>query len=465
MLRASTTVTGTYFINVYHDVPVASVIVDPDLLWNHEYGLLAEGDIVKTVAGALPFKNSTYRKVKDASIPYEGYMEYYGLAGEQVFSQGIAISTAGDFSLDLPQKSFKVRAKAVYGQKTFAAALFPDRPFTEYKSLVVRNCGNDGVWSRVRDGFQSRVLDAYGSEVLHQAWQPVAVYLNGVYWGHMDLRERVDRYFVAQHEGLPLEEADNMDILVGSGSVEWGSNKEFKAMVERLKKSDPANNPEDRAYLDANIDVENLMEYMAFEMFVGNSDIGNTRFYRLHGTDPETGEPYKWKWILYDVDWGFWTAAFNSPWSFTKKDGMGEKYINNTCFMTALKVPEYRDLFLRKLADMFKTFTPEFLSDLLNECVAELHPDTEMKLHFARWAEYHDQMVVGEWPTKEGAAYSYWQSHVNRLHNTFLKRPYLLWAMVKEAFKLSDAEMESYFGPRPEKPDAAWSADDKKWFD
>ncbi len=461
--HASTTVSSTYLINTYHQVPVVSIIVDPDLLWNEEYGLLAEGPNIDK--SKLAFKNSTYRKVKDASIPYEGYMEYYDLDGTQSFSQGIAISTAGDYSLDLPQKSFKVRAKAEYGQKTFAAALFPDRPFTEYKSLVVRNCGNDGAWARVRDGFQSRLLDAYGSEVIHQAWQPVAVYLNGIYWGHMDLRERVDRYFVAQHEGIPMEEADNMDILVGNGAVEWGSNKEFNAMIKRLKNSDPANNPEDRAYLDANVDVENLLEYMAFEMFVGNSDIGNTRFYRLHGIDPETGEPYKWRWILYDVDYGFWVAAFNSPWSYTKEKGMGQKNFNNTCFMTALKVPEYRDMFLKKLADMYKTFTPEFLSNLLNECVAELHPDTEMKLHFARWAEYHDQKVVGEWPTKESSAYTYWQNHVNRLHNTFLKRPYLLWAMVKKAFNLTDAQMESYFGPRPEKPDAAWSADDKQWFD
>ncbi len=463
--RASATTTGTYLINTYHEVPVVSVVVDPDLLWNEEYGMLADGDIIKEKAGKLPFKNSTYRKVKNASIPYEGYMEYYELDGTQVFSQGIAISTAGDFSLDLPQKSFKVRAKSAYGQKTFAAAIFEDRPYTEYKSLVLRNAGNDGAYSRIRDGFQSRLMDAYGSTVIHQAWKPVAVYLNGIYWGHMDLRERVDRYFVAQFEGIPLEEADNMDILVGSGSVEWGSNTEYKAMIKRLKESDPANNQADRAYLDENVDVENLLEYMAFEMFVGNSDIGNTRFYRLHGTDPETGKPYKWKWILYDVDWGFWAAAFNSPWSFTKAKGMGDKNIDNTCFMTALKVPEYKDLFLKKLADMFKTFTPEYLSNLLNECVAELHPDTEMKLHFARWAEYHDQMVVGEWPIREGSAYSYWQNHVNRLHNTFLKRPYLLWAMVKEAFKLSDAQMVSYFGPRPEKPDAAWSADDKKWFD
>ncbi len=449
--KASATTSTTYFINTFHEVPVVSLIMDPDQLWNEEYGMLADGDIIKTEAGALPFKNSTYRKVKEEEgANKEGYLEYYALDGTQVFSQGVDIGTSGDFSLDLPQKSMKVRAKAKYGAKTFAAALFEDRPYTEYKSLVLRNCGNDGTFTRVVDGFQSRLVDAYGSEVAHQAWQPVAVYINGIYWGHMDLRERVDRYFVAQHEGLPLEEADNMDILVGSGSVEWGSNKEFKAMIKKLKNSDPANNAADRAYFDANVDVENLLEYMALEMFFGNSDIGNTRFYRLHGTDPETGEPYKWKWILYDLDYGLFKSSFNSPWSYTKTSGMGEKGIDNTCFLTALKIPEYRDMFLRKLGDIFQMFTTEFMNAMLDECIAELHPDTEMRLHFARWAEYHDKMVNIEWPTNQTSAISYWQSRITRLRETLQYRPNRLWTMVKDQFKLTDEQMLDYFGPQPQ---------------
>ena len=464
MYHASTTTTGTYFINTYHDVPVVSIIVEPDLLWNEEYGMLADGpDIDKSV---FPFLNTTYRAVKEASIPYEGYFEYYELDGTQVLSQGIDISLSGAYSLDNPQKSMKIRAKAAYGAKTFEAALFEDRPYTEYKSLVIRNTGNDAPYARIRDGFQSRLLDAYGTEVIHQAWKPVAVYLNGIYWGHMNLRERVDRYFVAQHEGLSLDEADNMDILVASGSVEWGSNKEYKAMIAKLKESDPANNAEDRAYIEANIDLDNFLEYMALEIFVGNSDPGNTRYYRLHGIDPETGEPYKWKWIWYDADWGFWQAAFNSPYSYTKEKGMGTKLIDNTIFRTVLKVPEYRDMFFRKLGDIFQTFTTEYMTNILNECVEELHPDTEMKLHFARWAEYHDKSVAIEWPTNYSSAYAYWEKHINQLKNCLKKRPYLFWAMVQKQFELTDEQMIEYFGPRPEKPaDAAWSDSDEQWFD
>jgi len=221
-------------------------------------------------------------------------------------------------------------------------------------------------------------------------------------------------------------------------------------MIKKLKNSDPANNPEDRAYLDANVDVENLLEYMAFEMYYGNSDIGNTRFYRLHGTDPETGEPYKWRWILYDLDYGMYSSSFNSPRSYTKPEGMGQNEIDNTCFLTVLKVPEYKDMFLRKLGDIFKTLTTEFMTGILEECIAELKPDTEMRLHFARWAEYHDRMVMSEWPTKEGAAYSYWQSRITRLRDvTIQQRPHRLWQMVKDQFKLTDAQMLDYFGEQP----------------
>lgn len=451
--RASTVTTGTYLINMYHKVPIVSLTIDPYVLWNEENGLLADGpDILKKGPAILPFENTVYRRVKEKEGYKEGYFEYYDTEGNLIISQGVGVKLGGDYSLDLPQKTFKLRAKSLYGEKLFNAALFADRPYTEYKSLVVRNAGNDGVWSRVRDGFQSRLLDAYGSEVLHQAWQPVAVYLNGAYWGHMDLRERIDRYFVAQHEGLTLEQADDMDILVGSGAVEWGSNTEYRAMIKRLKASDPANNAEDRAYIEANIDLDNFLEYMALEMFVGNSDIGNTRFYRLHGTDPETGEPYKWKWIWYDADWGFWNSAFNSPYSFTKEKGMGQQNIDNTIFRTVLKVPEYRDMFFRKLGDIFQTFTTDYMMAVLDACVEELYPDYEMKLHFMRWAESHDKMVASEWPTTYDSAYAYWQKHVNQLRNVLKKRPTLLWEMVQEHFKLTDAQMLDYFGPKPVMP-------------
>jgi len=445
-LKPSDILTGTYLINTYHTLTVVSVVMDPDSLWNFDTGMLADGPIQKTEPGKLPFANSTYRKMKDAGTAYPCHVEIFETDGNTLISQGAEVRTMGDFSLDMPQKSMKFRAKSLYGKKTFEGALFTDRPYTEYKSFVLRNTGNESMWTRITDAFESRLLDSYGAKVIHQAYRPCAVYLNGVYWGHMNLRERVDRFFVAQHEGLPLSEAGQMDILQGSSRLKYGTNKEFKAMVNRIKGKgfDARKNPEDLQYILDNVDVDNLFEYMALEMFVGNSDIGNTRYYRLKRPGS------KWRWIWYDADYGLYNSKFDSPASFTRQGGMGQKRIDNTVFTTLLKVPEYRDKYLRKYGEIFQTFTTDHMLSLLNRLVEEITP--EMELHWARWGEENDQMVITEVPKSVDGAYRYWEKRVERLRNVIRKRPTYLWELTQNAFELTDAEMVVYFGEKPEMP-------------
>ena len=444
-LRPSEIATATYLINTYHTLPVVSLVCDPDVLWNPTSGMLVTGENVVKVPGKLPFKNTIYREF--GKLPQEGHLEYYLQDGTKVLDQGVEFSLMGDYSLDMPQKSFKLRAKALYGAKTFAAPLFDDRPYTEYKSLVLRNSGNDCMFTRLLDGFQSRLLDAYGTQVIHQAWKPVAVYLNGAYWGHMNLRERVDRFFVAQHEGLPLEEAAEMTILEANGALKYGSDavrKEYKSMIAKIKAGDPAKNPADLQYILDNVDVDNYFEYIALEMFVGNSDIGNTRFYRLN----KPGS--KWKWIWYDSDYGLFRAGFNSPWSYTKAKGMGDKNIDNTILLKLLTVPEYKAKFLTKLGDIFQTFTTDYMLEVLNPLVELITP--EMTQHWARWGEENDTYVISEVPTTVDGAYRYWQKRVERLRNTIRLRPNYLWGFIREAFNLSQQEMVKYFGEQPELP-------------
>lgn len=442
--KPSDTVTGTYFVNVYHTLPIVSLVADPDTLWNEDYGMLSVGGTLVKEAGKLPFKfaDGTYPNYRTyGKEQHEGHVEYYLQDGTQVLDQGMGFALQGQYSLDMPQKSFKLRAKSLYGTKTFAAKLFDDRPYTEYKSFVLRTSGNDNVFTRLVDGFQSRLMDAYGTQVIHQAWNPVVVYLNGAYWGHYNMRERVDRFFVAQHEGLSLDEADHMTILEGNSTVNYGSNKEYLAMRKKIENGDPAKNPEDLQYILDNVDVDNYFEYIALEMFFGNSDPGNIRFYRLNQ------EGSKWKWILYDLDYGLYSSSFNSPKSYTKKSGMGQQNINNVIFRKLLTVPEYKDKFLRKLGDIFQTFTTDYMLSVLEPLVNQIEP--EMQMHFSRWSEETDPYIITEVPTTPEAGLRYWRSRVERLRNTCRKRPYLLWGYIQDAFSLSDAQMLDYFGERP----------------
>ncbi len=442
--KPSDILTGTYFINAYHALPIVSVVTDPKHLWDPDWGMLTIGSSAVKEPGKLPFPNTVYRKVKNAGIKYECSIELYDDYGKLLMSQYGEVGLMGDYSLDMPQKSFKFRSKSQYGSKTFNAKLFPDRDYTEYKGFVLRNSGNDSMFTRLQDGFQQHLMDLCGTTVAHQAWKPYAVYLNGTYWGHMNLRERTDRYMIAQFEGLPLDKADQIDLLQGNGTAKSGSNKAFKEMRKKIKAGNPAKNAEDLQYILDNVDADNLFEYMAFEMFFGNSDIGNTRYYR-------TNEPgSKWKWILYDVDYGLYSSSFNSPWSYTKEKGMGQKSIDNTIFMKLLSVPEYKDRYLTIYGRIFQKLTTDFMIETLNDMVKIIEP--EMQLHWARWGEENDKMVISEVPTTVDGAYRYWEKRVDRLRNTCKLRPNRLWGYTQDAFNLTNDQMIKYFGPRPEIP-------------
>ena len=443
-LKESDIVTGTYFVNVYHTLPVVSLVIDPNELYSPTDGIFTVGPNVDKSKG-IPFKNTIYSQF--GKIPRPAHIEYYSQDGVQVLNQGMEMSLIGQYSLDMPQKSLKLKAKSKYGAKVFNAKLFEDREYTEYKSLVLRNSGNDCVWTRLLDGFESRLLDSYGTTIIHQAWKPVVVYINGIYWGHYNLRERVDKYFVVQHEGQPLSEADNLTILEASGSLKTGSNsvrKEYQAMIKKIKASHPASNPADLQYILDNVDVDNYFEYIALEMFVGNSDIGNTRFYRLDTPGS------KWRWIFYDADYGLYDSKFNSPWSYTKAKGMGQKNIDNTILLKLLEVPEYKDKFLRKFGEIYQVFTTDYMLDHLEPLVKLIEP--EMTLHFARWAEENDPAIIAEAPRTADGAYRYWEKRVERLRNVIRWRPNRLWGFIKDAFKLSNNEMNEYFGPKPDVP-------------
>ncbi len=440
-LEPSPVVTQSYMMNLYHTLPLVSITVDPDELWNPTNGMFTPGPNIDK-SGGIPFKNAIYREYGKNERP--GHIELFELDGKTLLDQDMEFGLQGQYSLDMPQKTLKVRAKSRYGEKYFNAKLFENRDFTQYKSFILRNSGNDNVWTRLVDALQHVLAERLDTTVIKQAWKPVIVYINGEYYGHYNMRERADRFFVAQHEGLSLAEADQMDIVEANRKTYFGSNEEFTKLKQVAETLNPASNPDDLKYLTDRIDVLNYFDYLAIEMFFGNSDAGNTRAYKLHK------EGSKWRWLMFDLDYGLFNSAFDSPRSYLKPEGAGDMKIPNILIRKLLENAEMKDLFLQRLGIVFKTFTTEIMLEEMERMVAILEP--EMSFHFNRWAELNDKAINFDSPTTPQGAMSYWRTRLNRLRNIIKKRPNLFWGMVQEKFELSDAQMTEYLGPRPEMP-------------
>jgi len=454
-LQPSDTVTASYIMNTYHTLDVVSLVCEPYELWNTTNGLMSEvADPEKSPDGVVDkskgprFKTPLYRTYGKDDRP--GYVEIFSQDTKQAYiSQGIKMDLMGDYSLDMPQKSIKVRAQAAYGEKYFNYPLFPNRDYTYYKSFTLRNSGNDCVFTRVADVVQTRLIDKYlDSPILTLDWKPVVVYLNGEYWGHYNMRERKDRFSIAQHEGLNLETDqeiyENMNILRAGWAVSQGSNTEYRAMLKKFAELKPNTSADDLQYIYDHIDVDSYIEWFAIKMFFGDSDPGNIMFYQLPGG--------KWKCLMFDLDYGLFNSSFNSPWSYMKTAGMGQQKINNTIFRKMLESDEIRDQFFTRLGVIFQTLDSETMIQMLDECTAIIYP--ELPRHYSRWAPYKEPTINVESPTTSDGYMRYWQQRVNRMKNTMNKRPYLFWSLVQEEFKLTNRQMEHYFGARPANPEA-----------
>ena len=196
-------------------------------------------------------------------------MEYTDENGQLQISQGIRFRVMGQYSLDMPQKSLYIKADGQFGKSEFDYALFDDRPFTTYKSFVLRNGGQDGLYTRVLDGLEARLIDQSDSTLVTQSWKPVIVYINGEYYGHYNMRERAGVDMVAQHEGWA--NADDIDILQSDGlstsQITQGSNADYKALYNKVKNADLNSDPDLLAEVEASFDIDNMFDYYIFESF------------------------------------------------------------------------------------------------------------------------------------------------------------------------------------------------------
>ena len=457
--QPSATISATYVLKTFFTLPVVCLITDPDGLWNEQTGIFAAGVDLSQYT-KIPFSNPkpTYALMKEQKVRVPSHIEMFEQTGETVVSQGVQFGIMGQYSLDMPQKTLKVMAKARYGSKYINGKLFPDREYTQFRNIVLRNSGNDAVFTRMVDGVQSRLIDRTDTTVIHQAWRPVIVYINGRYWGHYNLRERADEYFVAQHEGLDLTQAKSIDVLESNGTKRTqicnGSNEEWKSFIAKVKTLSPGKNPEDLQYILDRVDVDNYFDYVIFESYFANTDTGNIRYYKVPGG--------KWKWLLYDMDWGMYSSTANGIGNYLNPKGHGANDdIDNSLILKLLENKDMLDRFLTRFGEIFRTLNTDVMLAQIEECRAILEP--EMDMHFERWASENLKSISFDQPQTKDGCLRYWRSRVDGLRSVALKRPAYCWRQVAEWFHLTDAQMESYFGPIPViSPSASWNSEKTK---
>lgn len=434
--------TATYLFRsdgVNHALPVVTLVTAPDNLWNSKTGIYATGDKFDPDAASYAdtLKSATYYQAKfateeqvDTIWEKPAAFSLFDDNGKQVFAQNVGIRIAGSFGRGRAQKGFNVIARKEYGKGSMEYPFFENRPYTEYKAVVLRAGAQDQNRSKIRDELASGLLEGTDINILYQAYRPTVLYLNGEYWGVYFMKEKRNRFFVAQHENTE----NNVDLAIGKGFKQrsYGDNSDWVSLYEYATSHD-LSSAEAYAYVSERMDVDSFRDYMIAEIYNGNTDTYNFQYYRLKGG--------KWKFIFYDFCWGF-----QSPGHETLAFRMG-KTPADVCsaklFAAMLQNKGWRDSFCRRFAELLNTaFAPERVTALIEELYGYVEPEIKRE----REKFNKDTFMGVKQPNTNLGTYEGFQSEISKLKDFAQKRPEEIKRQLQSNLGLSDSYMKEVFG-------------------
>ncbi len=357
----------TYLIGVDTDLPVVSLATHPDHLFSDTIGIYVAGTNGTTGNCSSVPVNWNQKWERPASI------ELFEPDGSRVVAQDIGLEIHGGCSRKKPLKSFEIKARRTYGDNDIDYPVLPDKDIDEYKRLILRNSGQDVSGTMFRDALQ-QYLAKDTMDIDYQAYRPAAIFLNGEYWGILNIRDKADEAFPEQNYDLDADtDFDMFDVkhVIAGNKVAWTSLYSF---ISNNDLTIPAN----YEYVKSQVDLEAYMNYFIVELQVHNKDWpnNNIRYWRAY-------ENSRWRWVLQDLDMGYNNPSANYLDYILNQGNAAEKY-QTLLFRKLMENSEFRNDFVQRFASHLNiSFDPVRVNSLIDWFRSGIA--SEMPAHIARW--------------------------------------------------------------------------------
>ncbi|MDR1735520.1 MAG: lamin tail domain-containing protein [Oscillospiraceae bacterium] len=388
--------TRTYLTGARHTLPVVNISTDPDNLFDYNTGLFEMGP---GASSEFPYKGANFWKDWEKPI----HFSYYDENGRLCVEADAGIKTFGQYSRAEAQKGLAIHFRKDYGVNRISYPFFAGNGVTEYASLVLRASGQDWKYTKMRDAYMTNVVkDEMNLDFMDTL--SVVVYINGEYWGLYDLREKINENYFEIKYGV---EEDDIDIIKGNSQVLAGSMTEYNAFVKELESMN-MNTDAAYDYIVSHMDLENWMDFWIAETFYVNTDSGNIKFWK------QKGEDGRWRWVLFDLDWGLFPSTFRdypvSRMIDPKGHGVG-KMFSTKIARAVLKNTRVREEFVARYNHhLDTTFAPERMLAIFDSMTEHIRPEM--------------QRQIERFPDVEGgiASMAGWERTVGRLREIIQER-------------------------------------------
>lgn len=382
----SSTVNHTFLINENISLPVVSIAIDNKYLYDDQIGIY--------VIGTDDEGNPNPPKDRTKTNFYQPWLRPAGIEliknGKSQFSENVGLKIHGDGSRPRPQKSFDIYAKSKYGSKSIKYPLFRYKPnITKVKSFILRKSTPQNPF---RDGLcQSIIKENF--KVGYQSFEPTVIFLNGQYWGILNIREKENEdYFAANYHVDP----DNLDILVTTNEqntyeIKSGTDKDYRTLIQFMDTHD-SNDPLFANYITSSIDFNSYLDFFIIKNFFNDRDwmARNVKFWKEQKTES------RWKYVVYDFDSALGSPAQNTfEFSLAAEDAATHYPYWMRLFHIRIM---NNDLLRQKFISRYTThlnisFRSDKMLHIADQIIQEVSP--EISRHFKKWPtarSYADDM-------------------------------------------------------------------------
>lgn len=362
--------TNSYFVgktaSYYQDMKVLSISTDSNNFFDKETGIYMIGNQYDRwkQSGSFDPNLDVGSSENPTNYNMEG-MNWERPCNIQVFEQGelkytedVGVRISGNWTTAFPQKSMTFYARRDYGSNKMqhdffegAARDVDGTKIKEYKKVTIRNGGNGYDNCRFRDDLNQSLAE--GLNLGKQAKQDYIVFLDGEFWGTYSMQEKLDENYIESHYHVA---ADNVTTVKNGYEYDGQQStyQDFQQFWNWAMSADMANASNYQKVCET-VDVQGLMDFVAFESYIVNWDcmLNNNNWMIWRADAADASNPYadgKWRFLLFDTEY---SSGYDGQCSvrrnyFADMDRSGKNTSLGSLFFKLMQNSEFKQQFQKR---------------------------------------------------------------------------------------------------------------------
>ncbi len=316
----SAVVTRTYiYANHPYYLPILSVVSEPKNFFDDKVGVFVKGTNGVTGNGQTTPCNWNMDWERPVNMEYlvpekdaDGNLSYSMKLNQEMDLEicGGWTRAYGNATVDgrywEARSSFRLKTDKKYeGVASIDYPVFPFKPYNKYRSWQVRNGGND-TYARIKDPAIQTIVLKSGFYVDCQDYQPAHVFLNGMYYGMLNIRESNNKHFAYSNYGIDFDDMDQFDLSNATYNQKMGDRKAWTQLQSLASRLAILRREEIFMQVCDLLDIDEYINYMALECYMGPNDwLTNTNNIKAFRSRTDG----KFHFVLFDTDSAFGTST------------------------------------------------------------------------------------------------------------------------------------------------------------